>query len=676
MRALVVVGLLGVAACGTGWLGVDAGDTDTDTALPIPGTVIPDPLASEDFAFCHEDGADADQARRWCAMLDDLPPDACPGLRQTCAEGAFEVTQGGCDDFGRGLEGAFSGDAEEVDRAWERSSNGCTAQTLKGGDALVTWLGAISVAVLLIGLARMLLRSVGWGRHAPLFPEPPQAAVAAVVDDGIEGDDDLPALPEAELLARARTALTEGRLGEAVVYARGAALRRLARHGRLVLHRARTDREYLRAVRDDPATRDALGQLLRAVEDHRFAGRVLSEAAARGAVDAAGRLVGVALAVLLLGLLTPAWASRRHAPDGDAALARLLDDAGYRRVRDGGWLVDVDGDVDVVVLDLTRVIPREEDWDALQTWVEDGGVLVVGATLTTSLGGFGAMFGSWTLASTHGDDLVTRGFLRDGDVPVPRWPSGPFMAWCGEDNVPLVVVPRRVARKDHLEVEGGQDDADDEEAATCPLPRVVAMAPWGEGFVVGIADADLFRNAALAVPDNRAFLVGLLPAGRDAGVFDLPEHPRVLLATVGGTGKPPSPLSVMANARLLPFILQLFAFWTLLALWRGWPLVPAHDPPDRARADFGEHARALGRHWQALEATRYAAAAHARWALSLLGPRGVAQALVRHGRSVAEADRTVAEVEALVADADGADDPEDLLLVEELWSTMTGPTST
>ena len=79
-------------------------------------------------------------------------------------------------------------------------SSDSLVETVKGQRPAAILFG-LGFAVLLIGLARMLLRSVGWGRHAPLFPEAPQAAVlpedlpiavAAIAGAPGKGGRDLP----------------------------------------------------------------------------------------------------------------------------------------------------------------------------------------------------------------------------------------------------------------------------------------------------------------------------------------------------------------------------------------------------------------------------------------------------------------------------------------------------
>ena len=100
-RWLLLAALLGCDAVEA--LGDSATDTPEESDVPWTADsdhtdqIAPaDPLASEDFAFCHEAAADADQAARWCELLDEAPPEVCPGLRATCESGTFRATPSGC----------------------------------------------------------------------------------------------------------------------------------------------------------------------------------------------------------------------------------------------------------------------------------------------------------------------------------------------------------------------------------------------------------------------------------------------------------------------------------------------------------------------------------------------------------------------------------------------------
>jgi hypothetical protein len=76
------------------WLTVAAWAGDFDA----PATVLDAPS----YRFCLEEGVDAEQARAYCALLDSLPPEVCPGMRATCA--GAEGPESGCGAGGGGGE--------------------------------------------------------------------------------------------------------------------------------------------------------------------------------------------------------------------------------------------------------------------------------------------------------------------------------------------------------------------------------------------------------------------------------------------------------------------------------------------------------------------------------------------------------------------------------------------
>lgn len=661
MRAVVVALLFALAGCPADEAAEGPTAAEATPTVPVDASGLPDPLADDAYAWCHEAEADADQAARWCRLLDDAPPEVCPGLRATCDNGVFEATgcqrgQGGTGSGAGGMGGA-PGTPEDP---W-RPGQGCDADAPSlgcGGGELMTllgellrWVVALAVAALVVVLIRQLLLRMGW-----IAPPAREVRVAAVdvVEDVIEGDDDLPAWSEDRLLQAAHEALAAGRLGEAVVFARGAALRRLARQERLTLHRARTDREYLRAVEADREVHAGLTDILRAVEDHRWAGRILSHDTATRALDAAGRLLAMLLLAWALLVPTDALAARRHAPNGDAALWELLDEAGWVRVEDATWLRDVDDTVDVVVVDLYGVRPTPEDWDALKVWTRQGGILVLGGPPPKGDEAF-ELLGRHDLFSVVDDGVLELGSLDGDRVPVPVWPGGPTYAYC-DAVLPLVGVPDDAER---LQSEAFSD---------CPRAAPIAAMPMRDGWVVGIADPMLLRNGALMVPENRTFLLGWLEAGEPLW-GPAPDAPRVLLATVSAGDGPQSPAGALSNARLLPFVLQLGVTWALAAFAFGWPLRRLRDGDEARRLAFAEHAEALGRHWEVVGDRRHAAAALAGLLLDRHGARGLAGLLVARGMAPAAARDLVGRAEALVDGRTTSGDG-DVATVEALWTTL------
>ncbi len=621
-------------------------------AEEAPDDSVPSALDDEAFRFCHVPGANAEEARDWCSMLDGEADDRCPGLRATCEDGAVAtdpVYSRGCDEGTTGPADRLAADPETP----PPEPKGCDeleAFDEAGLQALMRWVAAIFVGVMLLVLLRMLWGTLGWNRTRPADLPP-----VSQEEDEDELLPDVPNLPSTDLLGAAREALRQGDLGQAVLLARGAALKHLGESGRLRLHRSRTDREYVRNVRGPREVEDDLKEVVVAVEIHRWGGAPLGLPRAERAVAAAERLLALAGALLLalwLGLSPSsahAQTPERFAPSGDAALVKVLELHGY----DAGWrlrnLADLDENTDVVILDLSAVGPTEEQQEHLRTWVDAGGVLMVGGDATDMFPELGEHL---TLPPDTGARL---GILLEGsDIAIPRWPNGVLYAYdAGEAWVVAT---------------GRSGDS---------LGAAVAVLYVGAGVVVGIADPRLIWNGAFVSGDNESFVGDLLYLGQGFAGWPLPTPARVQLATTaatsgsgGGAGaQSNNPCESMSNAKLLPFVLQLLITWLLLGLWRGWPFAPLRDPPSEGRLVFAEHVQALGTRWYRLKASRHALGRMAAFWLSRLGHGGLRLAAERAGKTPAQARAWVDGLQQL-ADADEQDVPgsaEDLDRMEELW---------
>lgn len=692
---------------------VDTDDADGSDAAAAAA----DPLADARFAFCHEEGADADQVAAWCELLRDAPPDACPGMRATCASGKFAAEPSGCDALtGGGAPSGGYADAPDGDESpWRRTAEACDGGEGVGFvDALLRWGMAGLVAVLLVIVLRALWSWLG-GRRRPVPQEGPSPEIAAPVLAGLEGDDDLGAQPEDALLAQARRALAEGRLADAVLLARGASLRRLARRGLLTLHKARTDREYVRGVAREPDTRALLADVLGAVEALRWAGHGLTVERATQAVGAAARLLAAAL--LLVAVAWPGLAvagPRRNAPYGDAALYELMEGAGFTVSTAGGSFTDLDADVAAVILDLYSVQPTVEDWAAIRAWTLDGGLLIVAGDPTPHLPELGVY-----RTFTGEADSTARSAIAEGyRMSVPRLPHGPTAEFCAPSGelVPLIVLPAGAARlpaSDRVagavagdtdwdtdwdtdrdtDLATGPDTDQDTDRDTagdrdpslgvygpraapddvvgdgaCPEPAIVEAISYGVGEVVAVSDPRLLRNAAMVLPANRAFLLELMGQGYRVSVpWGLGGDETIVIASATSVSAPANPIESMANLRMLPFILHLLSWWVLLALWRGWPLSPLRPPVELGRLAFVDHVGALGRHWETTGATRHAASQVAQLALQRHGTAGLAALAHRAGRDPAV---IVPAAVDLATHPDGPDRPGDLAILEELWTLI------
>lgn len=592
------------------------------------------------YRFCTDPGVDAEEARAWCDLLAGLPPDACPGLRKTCA-------------------GETAGNTEDVD-LWERMSGcggtgspektytappppppapsvGCDAPSMGDGWlALVQWTVALAIALGIVILARFVfLRFLG--RRRDPAPPPPAFTRVRVTADAPA----IPDRPSGDLLDEAELALAEGRLGDAVLMARAAALRKLGERGRITLAASRTDREYVRAA--EPESRDLLRTIVRVVEEHRWARRPLDPADVRRALNAAISLVrGAVVAGLLLAAGT-ARAESRYGPEGDAALYEAYQRAGY----DVSWrlrgLSTIEDDLDVLVLDLARTGLTDAEADSVRGWVERGGFLVVAGDASKIL----ALGDLDVVDEPH--DLSLGAVLAVTDLPAPALPDGPLFAWDQPTGTAWV------------ELDDGR--------------ALVQGLALGQGFILSIADDRLIHNGALLSKGNEGFLVAAPYAGSDLTIFGtaVPEVPipaRLQLATHAGE-EATNPVQSLWNARLLPVVLQILMVGALVALWRGVPFAPPRDPAADQRTAFTDHLRALGLRWQRLGASRRAVGQYARYGLERLGPDGLRQAALRHGMSPDEARSIVERAMKAAADLDGPDRPrDDLPLMETLWTLL------
>jgi hypothetical protein len=627
-------------------------------ALAGPGDPGWEPVIEDDpYRFCHTPGVEAGSAREWCDLLDDAPPDRCKGLRETCA-GAPDKNEV---DPWEAMRGCTAGDRPARDFSKPEAPREpveamqCQQQPppqAGAASAILRWVIAILVAVALLLLLRLVWQWVG-----SLAPRDKKLAAAATARvEVVVTADDVPELPSDDLLSAARRALAEGRTGEAVLLARGAALRRLGEAGKVVLHRARTDREYVRSVRKDPEIEAPLRDVVRAVEIWRWGGRLVSADVAKGAIDAVERIVAkLGAAALLLLAIEQDAAANRYGPYGDAALHPLYEEAGYDvswRLRGLRALGEGDGP-HVLVLDIDAVELDPEDHEALRAWVTGGGLLVVGGDSTAVFPELGEIAGTTglegdtdallELATVFGS-AVRRTSAAPRDLPVPAWPMGPDRWFRAPQGTAWI-------------------EADFPEG---PAKPVVVAFGLGEGAVIAFADDLLLRNAALVAPSNEAFLVLAPYAAHDVGFVDLPVPAAVQLATRAGSDAD-NPWQSLQKAHLLPLVLQIMLVSGLVVLWRGWPFAPLRDPPEEGRIAFADHVRALGVRWMRVGASRRALSAQARLWLTRLGAQGLEAAARRSGRDAAAAHEWVMDLEEAAANPGGPNKPTDLERMEELW---------
>lgn len=625
-----------------------------DSGAPPPPPVLSDPA----YRFCNVPGADAREAKEFCDLEQGQPPDRCPGLHATCDKGAKEsvLTPGGCNGMEGGPPGSMPAPPPKKPKEpfkIDLTPFSCHAPHSMAGwfQAVIRWGAAMAVALLVLVVLRLIVAAFRWGKREPETSEGADRPVQIVEVTA----DAVPELPVEDLLAAARRALGEGRWADAVLLARGAALRQLGDAGRLRLHRSRTDREYLRAVRRDEAVHEPLREVLGAVEQHRWGGVQVGEALARRVFGAAQRLLAVVGIVLLVAIVAGAADDWRYGPDGDAALYTVLLDHGYTvswRLR---GLDELGDDNDVLLVDLSGITPTDADWQAMRAWVRKGHVLWLGGEAEKGFPEVGTPVGLPAGTPVHLAEVLAQW------IPTPHWPEGPVAGWKDGSGVPWVLsgAPESMVNQ---RLKAGQREL------LPPPTTVVEVLHLGKGTVLAMSDARLLYNGAMVHPDNEEFVGEILHTGQALGTWTAANGPlRVQLATVAAAGSD-NPVGSLANARLLPFVLQLLALVALVALWKGWPFAPLRDPPGEGRLRFADHVRALGARYARLRASRHAASAYAGLWLARLGPAGIEEAARQAGRSPEEAREMVEVVERVAGDPTGESSaPRDFQVMEELW---------
>jgi hypothetical protein len=203
-------------------------------------------------------------------------------------------------------------------------------------------------------------------------------------------------------------------------------------------------------------------------------------------------------------------------------------------------------------------------------------------------------------------------------------------------------------------------------APPVPVAAVVQSLFVDQGTVLAIADARLMWNGSLVAPENGEFLGNVVHVGRADGMWTLDDPIKVQLATAASAGSD-TPIGALANARLLPLVLQLLGLVVLGALWKGWPFGPLRDPPDEGRLVFADHVRAVGTGYARRRASRHALGAWASLWLGRLGAAGIEQKSRQAGRTADEAKRFVETVRAAAETRDGPSRKADLDEMEELW---------
>lgn len=615
-------------------------------------------LEKEAFDFCHRAGASAEEALARCDLVQDLPPDRCPGWVATCAgappvaarKDPWEELRSGCGGAGSRPEAPGSAlapppppppPASELP-----SASGC-GEAGAAPFALLRWLSAGLVAGVTAALALLVLAHLGLRASSrPPATAPTRASrVIAPLP---------PPSPRAQPLDDAEAAFRAGDYAGAVLRAREAVWARLRGVGKLARDEHLTDRQLLTGFVGEAEEVDDLRAVVREVERLQWAGRATREGSARRVLDGARRLITRLAPLFLVAVLLGAGGDDRYGPDGDAGLIELYRQRGYQAQWRLRGLGDLGDELDLLVIDLREVEPDAAIWAEIRSWVEDGGVLLAGGEVER---GFPELGERVPLAAGAGGEAAP--WLSDW-MWSPKWSGGPRAGW-------------RDAAGDAWVVAVAPTEPNAAWRAADAPPVLIQSLSLGEGAVIAIADGSLLTNASLIRPENEIFLALAPRVGVWTGLWGelLPE--RVQLATragAAGDGAAQRMLDALRSARLLPFVLQAL-FWVALAAWwrgRHFGVAPYADrPAETTRARLAEHALALADRWREVEAVEVAGRRTALYWWRRLGSSGLRGAAERSGRSAAEARSFAERVEAVASRSVTLSDEDYLAMMEDLW---------
>jgi hypothetical protein len=318
----------------------------------------------------------------------------------------------------------------------------------------------------------------------------------------------------------------------------------------------------------------------------------------------------------------------------------------------------------------------DDDWQAVKTWLDQGGRSLVVA-------GGKRPLPPWLGARIVEAETAPAEAITPDDADSKRW--GPLKARVpGGSRVEaesgarpfLARKPSVYATERWLDLDGGKqnhanraaeaiapgehDDEDDDEEDEAEddgksgdggeeVPAGAALSvPEGDerkpSRVVVLADDSLLRNASLLVADNAALLEAML---RDGGTaVELVGDLAGLVAK--------NPVESVERGRLGPALLQLAGFLVLFFVCQGARFGRPVPEPRSERRAFVEHVRALGLHYARARAERVALGALGAYAIERLRERcglhvdrslsGLAEAVAaRTGRPVGDLMRMFLE---------------------------------
>ncbi len=519
--------------------------------------------------------------REWCTAI---PPE-CPGMEARCAEDQSQ----GCNDQDLNIPDADL----SAPLAW-------TAQLIQGLAI------AIAVGLVLAAIAAFLRL------RPPPDPELPAPLPARSEKSSPEPELAVQAGPDP--LGEARAAFARGEVGLAVMLLRAAVLAVLERRGRLVLHPSRTDREYVRELSQKPEA-EALHEVVRVVEQQRYAGVKLSVERWERALAAAAKLLAP---LLLLVLCTHATARVLD----HKLLLPILSSLGYE-VRNGELPEDYNDEL------LLANIQDAEQLNTIVSWVTEGNralvVIPAGGELPAGL----------TAGGATGPALPMAG---DNPIRLPQKPYeliGSAMAILYSEDEKVIATILRPGESNGM-------------LAVVALPGLLDDAS-----VLHLGNLRTIR-----------WLVDAMGGGR-------------LVVLAEAEPPSPSPLAALARAGLLPLLGHGMVVFGLAVWWRGRRFSAPRNPPEHRRRDFREHLQAVAAIYRGGEAQQLSFAAYATWALAWLRQRtraddgDLAAAVARRtGLPTERVERVLRNAREAVNRPDSVHNEADLFMQEELWEIV------
>jgi hypothetical protein len=579
------------------------------------------PIGPESPPWCTVPGRLGEGDRRWCAVA---PPE-CPGFVEACkALEARDVEQRGC--AGESERKGKPADAKPATKTPGRASPSLPAlapAAWEGGLSGCGW-GFLGVVLVLVVFA--LLRRVDGGADAEAEAEPAAPAAA--------GGAGPPIVPEGgDWLHAARAAAAAGRFAEALVLARTAAVASLEARGRLDPDPGRTDREVVRSLGADPATRDELRVVVGALERVRYAGGEVDRGTVDRALGAAAAIVarvGAAVVVLLCGAVLASPSAGASANDRE--LLRGFLQANGLSTFEADHL---DPDAGVQLWFPGAAWTPEEIALAVDAAQRGATVLVVGSSVVSGMDGVGL------------------------HAPVPCVGAvKPVEGLGGQTGWPMLRLPDPAGTC--ARPQGGVSLLFDEAGGSAGTEFSI-----GAGYLVVISATSLFEDASLLHPQNRRAVLALLALKEGSAVTIVTPH----------LVPPTAAQSILRAGFALPFV-QLALIWALWAWSGGRAFAPRRPWVEATRRDFREHLVAVSRFYRASGSSEAGFIAVSRRALArlerLTGERGeaLAPAVARlTGASPDFVDRLLRRAREAV-ERPGADTSEHLYLVEALWKLV------